>query len=142
MAAKPTTVGYSGTPLWKKLGLKPSMIAISLNTPDDYPVWLGDDDYTDAPLPATVIKGGENFIHLFTTERAELAEIAKAAFDRMARDGMLWVSWPKKSSKVPTELTEDVIRDVCLPLGLVDVKVCAVSDVWSGLKLMVRKELR
>lgn len=142
MAVERTRVGYSGTPLWKKLGLKPGIIAISLNAPDDYVAWLGDDDDADAPLPATVIKGGEDFIHLFTTERSELAETAQAAFDRMARDGMLWVSWPKKASKVPADVTEDVIREVCLPMGLVDVKVCAVSEVWSGLKLMVRKELR
>ena len=81
-------------------------------------------------------------IHLFTTARAVLEDLAQRLMDLMARNGMLWVSWPKKAAKVATDITEDVIRDVLLPLGLVDVKVCAVDQTWSGLKMMIRKELR
>ncbi|MEO1749119.1 MAG: DUF3052 family protein, partial [Pseudomonadota bacterium] len=92
--------------------------------------------------PALAIAGSENFIHLFTTSQEQLMQAAQTAFEKMARDGMFWISWPKKASKVPTEVTEDVIRELCLPIGLVDVKVCAVSEVWSGLKLVIRKELR
>ncbi|MEO1703448.1 MAG: DUF3052 family protein [Pseudomonadota bacterium] len=132
--------GYSGTPLYKKLGLKPGIVAISLRAPEDYASWLQETPVM--PSPATTIEGGETFIHLFTTSRTELTETAQTAFNKMARGGMLWVSWPKKASKVPTEVTEDVIREACLPMGLVDVKICAVSEVWSGLKLMIRKELR
>ena len=132
--------GYSGTPLYKKLGLKIDMKAISLNAPSQYASWL--EGSAAVPAPAKTIGGGEDFIHMFTTSKSELEEAAKGAFNNMARDGMLWISWPKKASKVPTEVTEDVIREICLPVGLVDVKVCAVSEVWSGLKLVIRKELR
>ena len=85
---------------------------------------------------------GYDVIHAFTTSREELEKAAKPLMDEIDRDGSIWISWPKKASKVPTDITEDVIRDVCLPLGFVDVKVCAVSEVWSGLKLVVRKALR
>ncbi|MEM9999291.1 MAG: DUF3052 domain-containing protein [Pseudomonadota bacterium] len=134
------SAGYSGTPLGKKLGLKPDMVAVCLNAPDDYGARLGDD--FRQPPSVEGLQGGEDFIHLFTTLRAELDDVARQAFATMNRDGMLWVSWPKKASKVPTEITEDVIREICLPIGLVDVKVCAVSEIWSGLKLVIRKELR
>ncbi len=79
---------------------------------------------------------------MFTTKRAELEDVLTRTLSTMARGGMIWVSWPKKASKVPSEITEDTIRDVALPMGLVDVKVCAVNDIWSGLKLVIRKELR
>nr|WP_247715183.1 DUF3052 domain-containing protein [Qipengyuania mesophila] len=80
--------------------------------------------------------------HIFVTERSAMEAKLAALRETMARDGHVWVSWPKKASKVPTDITEDTIREVCLPLGLVDTKVCAVDDVWSGLKLVIRKELR
>jgi len=80
--------------------------------------------------------------HIFVTARAELEEALRRLLPVLARDGQLWVSWPKKASKVPTDITEDVIREVALPLGLVDVKVCAVDETWSGLKLVIRRALR
>lgn len=129
--------GYSGTPLAKKLGYKPEMRAAVVDAPDGYAGWL-------EPLPDGVAFGADDpeLVHLFTTERAVLEAALTHWRTALRPDGMVWVSWPKKASKVPTDITEDVIREVCLPLGFVDVKVCAVSDVWSGLKLMVRKELR
>ncbi|MFP1130486.1 DUF3052 domain-containing protein [Asticcacaulis sp. W401b] len=129
--------GYSGTPLAKKLGYKPGMRAAVVGAPEDYKNWL-------EPLPEGVGFGEDDpeLVHLFTTERAVLEAALTHWRTALRPDGMVWVSWPKKASKVPTDITEDVIREVCLPLGFVDVKVCAVSDVWSGLKLVVRKELR
>lgn len=135
-----STTGYSGTPLAKKLGIGAGASVAAPGAPAGYEAWL-------APLPPGVrftprVQAGTTLVHLFTTERAELA----AALQRLRRTldpaAPLWVSWPKKASKVPTTVTEDVIRELALPLGFVDVKVCAVSEVWSGLKLVVRKELR
>ena len=132
--------GYSGTPLYKKLGLKPGMRLVLLNPPDGYLALLGP-DAPEINVHDKIFEGCEA-IHLFTRNRAELERCLSMARGAMARDGMIWVSWPKKASKIPSEVTEDVVREVCLPMGLVDVKVCAVDAVWSGLKLMVRKELR
>lgn len=133
-------VGYSGRPLHAKLGLKPGIKAVLLDEPDNYAELLGPN------LPDVVFQrkltSGADFTHLFTTRRAELEKSLRIALPVMARDGMIWVSWPKKASKRPTDVTEDVIREIALPMGLVDVKVCAVDSVWSGLKLMIRKELR
>ncbi len=133
-------VGYSGRPLHAKLGLKPGIKAVLLDEPDNYAELLGPN------VPDVVFQrkltSGADFIHLFTTRRAELEKSLRIALPVMARDGMIWVSWPKKASKRPTDVTEDVIREIALPMGLVDVKVCAVDAVWSGLKLMIRKELR
>lgn len=131
--------GYSGTPLWKKLGLKPGLTCCVLNPPDEYKFgllagspeirWVGPDSAAE-------------FVHLFTTSRAELETTLPKLKPQIAPDGMIWVSWPKKASKVATDVSEDTIREVCLPLGLVDIKVCAVDEIWSGLKLVIRKELR
>jgi hypothetical protein len=85
---------------------------------------------------------GYDLIHGFTASRAALGDNARPLMQAMARDGTIWISWPKQASKVPTDITEDVIRQVCLPLGLVDVKVAAIDAVWSGLKLVIRRELR
>src|SRR5690606_40009672 len=85
---------------------------------------------------------GYQFIHLFTASRAVLEKLSRPLMGLIARDGMIWVSWPKKASKVQTDITEDTIREIVLPLGLVDVKVCAVDEIWSGLKLVIRKEIR
>lgn len=131
--------GYSGRPLWMKLGLKDGMRATVINPPDGYHDDLlngAPDAHWTAPGPA------QDFTHIFTTSRKALEATLTQTLAQMARDGMIWVSWPKKSAKVPTDVTEDTIRSVCLPMGLVDVKVCAVTDVWSGLKLVIRKELR
>ncbi len=132
------TTGYSGTPLWKKLGLKDGMTAEAINPPDDYHGLL----LADAPPADWGASEAQDFIHLFTTFRAELEDVLTTRLKTMDRDGMIWVSWPKKAAKVPTEITEDTIREIALPMGLVDIKVCAVDAVWSGLKLVIRKELR
>ena len=132
--------GYSGTPLAQKLGIKANERVLTKNAPAEYLDWL-------SPLPAgaTVsarVKGPVAIVHLFTTNRSDLQRALTEALDRISVDGAVWVSWPKKAAKLPTDVTEDTIRQLALPLGLVDVKVCAVSDVWSGLKLVIRKELR
>jgi hypothetical protein len=131
--------GYSGTPLSKKLGIKPGSKLRTEKAPEAYPVWL-------EPLPEAVVFDAQDaeadMIHLFETDRVALTERLKTLRHTIRLDAFIWVSWPKKTSKVATDITEDVIRDVALPLGLVDIKVCAVSDIWSGLKLVIRKELR
>lgn len=133
------TSGYSGTPLWKKLGLKDGARSCVINPPDTYHRVL----LKGAP-DANWDAGHDSpeFVHLFSVHRAELETLLPELLNSMDRDAMIWVSWPKKASKVATDITEDTIREVALPLGLVDVKVCAVDATWSGLKLMIRKELR
>jgi len=137
---KSSAPGYSGTPLIKKLGVKDSTRLLAINAPPDYATWLG-------PLPpgaAMVGRAGPttDIAHVFATRRARLAHELMRLRAALRPDAATWVSWPKKASKVPTDITEDVIREVALPMGFVDIKVCAVTDVWSGLKLVVRKELR
>lgn len=130
--------GYSGTPLIKKLGIKDGMRIAFLYAPDHYRALLGE-------LPDGVSEEADStldFIHAFFTERIDFELEIPELMSQIARNGMIWISWPKKASKVPTTMTEDVIREVALPIGLVDVKVCAVDEVWSGLKLVIRKELR
>ncbi len=132
--------GYSGTPLAKKLGIKEGFAVYVRNAPENY-LELVD------PLPLDVrfkkrLSSNLDMIHFFSKEKTELAKHLPDYMERIKRDGMIWISWPKKASKVPTTITEDVIREVALPIGLVDIKVCAVDDTWSGLKLVIRKELR
>ncbi len=132
--------GYSGTPLAKKLGIKDGSILCLFGAPKNYLDLV-------APLPNGVqlvsqINSQTDIVHLFSTKRVELAETLRASLKKIKQDGTIWVSWPKKSSKVPTDITEDTIREVALPMGLVDIKVCAVDDVWSGLKLVMRRENR
>ena len=139
MPAK-TTQGYSGTPLIKKLGVKDATRLLLISAPPDYLTWLG-------PLPtgaAIVTRPGPaiDIAHVFSTRRAHLAHELARLRSALRPDAATWVSWPKKASKVPTDITEDVIREIALPMGFVDIKVCAVTDVWSGLKLVVRKSLR
>ena len=124
--------GYSGTPLPKKLGMLPGTTV------------LFDGGTLDIPGITRAVRLGDDvdIVHLFTKSAAELAKKLADYRKRLRDDATVWVSWPKKASKVSTDITEDVIRDVALPMGFVDVKVCAVTDVWSGLKLVVRKELR
>ncbi|MGQ0383408.1 MAG: DUF3052 domain-containing protein [Gammaproteobacteria bacterium] len=132
--------GYSGTPLAAKLGIKAGMAIRAVNAPAGYGAWV-----TPLPGGARIARSGAAkaaLVHHFATRRAELAS-ALASYRRQLGDSTpVWVSWPKKSAKVATDITEDVIRAVALPLGYVDIKVCAVSDTWSGLKLVVRRELR
>lgn len=132
--------GYSGRPLSAKLGLKPGMTCWRHNMPAPIAKLL--DDQAPETRPVTGPLSGLEYAHLFATERSELTDLLQGLRGLLAPDGMIWVSWPKKASKVPTTVTEDVVREVCLPMGLVDVKVCAVDAVWSGLKLVIRKELR
>ena len=134
------TAGYSGTPLAKKLGLKDGMRVWWDGMPESVRQEIAMEglqfeliDAPRAPIDAA---------HTFVTERANLEAKLHQLMSLLGASGMIWVSWPKKASKVPTDITEDVIRDVCLPMGLVDVKVCAVDEVWSGLKLVIRKSNR
>ncbi|GAB1595470.1 DUF3052 domain-containing protein [Lysobacter claricitrinus] len=132
--------GYSGKPLWAKLGYAESTVALVVSAPEDYTQML-------AGLPAGVAFAKTpsrrvQLVHVFSRSLDELRTWLSDVPPLLAPDAMIWVSWPKKASKVPTDITEDRIRDVALPLGLVDIKVCAVDSVWSGLKLVRRKALR
>jgi hypothetical protein len=130
--------GYSGTPLDKKLGVKAGMKVVVLgDPPEGFEAVLGED-----VTVARRLGPSKDMVLLFTTERRELERRVEACKQAIAPDGMVWVAWPKKASKVPTDITEDVVREVVLPTGLVDVKVCAIDAVWSGLKVVIRKELR
>jgi len=134
------TSGYSSTPLVKKLGIKTGMIVRVVGAPEHYLDLV-------APLPEHVMLIGRltprvQMVHHFTRRRNELARALVRYREKLHPDAMVWVSWPKKASKVPTDVTEDVVRGLALQLGFVDVKVCAVDEVWSALKLVVRKELR
>ena len=134
------SAGYSGTPLAKKLSLR-----------DGQRVWFDampgnvSDEIDEYALELTIVADpaeGVDAAHIFVTERSDLETKLAALRDQIASDGQVWVSWPKKASKVPTDITEDTIREVALPLGFVDTKVCAIDETWSGLKLVIRKELR
>jgi hypothetical protein len=136
--------GYSGTPLVKKLGIKPPLALAAINAPADYDAWLG-----ALPEGVVVIRAAVRArakplqaAHLFTVRRSELAAQLAILRKALVPAGFVWVSWPKKASKVATDVSEDTIREVALPLGFVDVKVCAVTEVWSGLKLVIRKSER
>ena len=135
MPLSPPT-GYSGKPLKDKLGLKDGMKVNVINAPKDYFNWLGGIRIVTSKTPPW------DFVHVFTNSIDELERTLVALRKQVTPNGIIWVSWFKKSSGIPTEIVEDTIRDTALPLGFVDIKVCAVSDVWSGLKLVVRKELR
>ena len=132
--------GYSGTPLTAKLGLKAGALLCVVHAPAGYRKLL-------APLPrgariAPRATGKPDIVHHFATSRAELAAALSIYRKKLDVTTPVWVSWPKKSARLATDITEDTIREVALPLGYVDIKVCAVSEVWSGLKLVIRKELR
>jgi hypothetical protein len=130
------TAGYSGTPLERKLGFKPGMTAVFLDVPDGLELRL------EGVTVRRALRGRADVVLCFVTARRDLERRAARLRTAIAPDGMVWVCWPKKASKVPTDMTEDVVRDVLLPTGLVDIKVAAVDETWSGLKLVVRKELR
>ncbi|MEO8909211.1 MAG: DUF3052 domain-containing protein [Gemmatimonadaceae bacterium] len=128
------SVGYSGTPLIAKLGIKPDTRIQLVRAPDDFDDTLG-------PFPAgmkQIERGALDFAMLFVRRRADLVKRFAALRDRLESNGMLWVSWPKKSSGVETDLDENFVRAVGLEAGLVDVKVCAVDGTWAGLKFVRR----
>jgi hypothetical protein len=132
--------GYSGTPLVKKLGIKEGFKIFLLNAPENYLQLV-------SPLPEEVkivqkITSDMDLIHIFSTKKIDLVRELNASLAIIKPDGVIWVSWPKKSSSLPTDITEDTIREIALPLGLVDIKVCAIDEVLSGLKLVIRKENR
>jgi hypothetical protein len=127
--------GYSGTPLLKKLGLKPGHRMYTYCAPDNYFDML-------SPLPDNVVvlprlQGHAHFLHFFVGNAADFKVQLKKGMEHMVSDGMVWISWPKKATGIKTDLDENVIRDFGLKIGLVDVKVCAVDDVWSGLKFVI-----
>lgn len=138
--------GYSGTPLAQKLGLKDGQRVLFVDLPEALADLASSRAFAEAERVTLSQLGdagqGYDVIHIFTAARAVLENTLARLMQMIARDGTVWVSWPKKAAKVATDITEDVIREICLPLGLVDVKVCAVDAVWSGLKLVIRKELR
>ncbi|HMT08166.1 MAG TPA: DUF3052 family protein [Pyrinomonadaceae bacterium] len=142
--------GYSGTPLAKKLGIKEGMLVLVVNAPTDYAelvaplpdgveiIGLPD----SPPWPASRPPQRLDLVHLFTNSKVELMQELSETMRHIKKDGAIWVSWYKKAAKLPTEITEDDIRTAAFPLGLVDVKVCAVDEKWSGLKVVIRKENR
>ena len=133
------SAGYSGTPLAKKLGLKPGEPLWASGMPASVKAVLDREAgprYLGHPTKALAAA------HVFHTNAAKLAAELEGLRAKLAPDGMVWVSWPKKAAKVETDITEDVIRAAALPMGFVDVKVCAVDETWSGLKLVIRKSLR
>ena len=132
--------GYSGTPLPQKLGIKTGLTVVTINAPAKYRRLLG--KIPDGVAFSNRLDSSSNFVHLFTRRRSELQKKLSILRDKILENGMVWVSWPKKSSGISTDVTEDVIREIALPLGFVDVKVCAVDETWSGLKLMIRRENR
>lgn len=126
--------------LWQKLGYTSATLAVLDNAPDHYANLV-------APLPDGVrftddLDARPTFVHLFLTERAELAPALAIYADAITRDGMIWVSWPKGSARMATDMSGDAVRAAAFPVGLVDVKVCAVDATWTALKLMIRKDLR
>lgn len=132
--------GYSGTPLATKLGIKAGCRVLAVAAPPEYEDLL-------APLPEGVrfetrLGAATDIVHVFVRDRARLAQLLAAYRAKLKPTAVVWVSWPKKTAKLATDIVEGTIREVALPLGFVDVKVCAVSEIWSGLKLVVRKELR
>ena len=132
--------GYSATPLVRKLGFAPGMRVHFTNAPGHFVGLVG-----ELPDGVRVLKRAApelDLAMLFVTRRSALARGLQTLQTTLQPAGMIWVAWPKHASKVPTDITEDVVREIALPRGLVDVKVCAIDEVWSGLKLVIRKELR
>ena len=132
--------GYSGTPLAKKLGIKPGHAVALLGAPDGFEATL--EGLPDGVTFRTAARGTNDVLVTFHTRRADLEQRLPARLAAMDGDGGLWVAWPKRSSGVATDITEDTVRQVCLPLGLVDNKVCAIDATWSGLRVVWRRELR
>ena len=132
--------GYSGTPLVQKLGIKPGHRLMLLGAPEGFDATLG--TLPDGVTVRTAARGTADVVVLFTTQRALLEARIDTLGAVVFPDGAIWVAWPKRASKVPTDMTEDIVREVCLPRGLVDNKVCAIDETWSGLRVMHRLERR
>jgi hypothetical protein len=135
------TVGYSGTPLQQKLGIKSGMSIALLHAPPEVETTLG--ELPEGVITSRRLTGHRDLVLIFITRQVDLASQIPALTSAIAPNGMIWVAWPKRASKIDTDMTEDAIRDIVLPSsGLVDVKVCAIDQVWSGLKLVIRKTAR
>ena len=132
--------GYSRTPLPQKLGIKSGLTVVTINAPTNYGRLLG--SIAESVTFSERLKPDSSFVHVFVRKRPDLAKRLPVLREKIADTGTVWISWPKKSAGVPTDVTEDVVRGLALPLGFVDVKVCAIDETWSGLKLMVRRENR
>ncbi len=133
-------VGYSGTPLVRKLGIKPGMRVWLRNAPDGFEDLL--DGLPDDVSLSRRKRSNVQLVMCFSTSAKKLEADVDLARSVIPQDGVIWTAWPKRASKVPTDITEDRLREMFLPTGLVDVKVCAIDDTWSGLKFVIRKELR
>ena len=134
------TTSYSGTPLADKLGIKQASRIFLMDAPQDYPQLV--DPLPDGVQFVSFPNQAVDIAHVFVTRKKDLGKHLATLRRKLKPDAAVWVSWPKKAAKVPTDVTEDTVRRFALPLGFVDIKVCAVNDMWSGLKLVVRKELR
>jgi hypothetical protein len=131
--------GYSGKPVWRKLGLQPGLRILVRGAPSSYADLVG---ASDDEVRLVGSRAAFDLAHVFARDASQLASDVTALAARLPADGTLWVSWPKKASGVATDIREDTVRDIALPLGLVDVKVCAIDATWSGLKLVWRRNLR
>lgn len=128
--------GYSDTPLLKKLGIKPEMKVLLINPPVNY------FDLLEADIQKQIVKSAAaDFVHVFAVKKAELEKSFPQLIKKLPPNAIIWISWYKKAAKIPTDITEDTIREIVLPTGWVDVKVCAVSELWSGLKIVARKNM-
>jgi hypothetical protein len=132
--------GYSGTPLPQKLGIKPGLTLVTVNAPANYRRLLG--TIPEGVAFSDRLEADSSLVHVFIKKRSELEKRLSVLRRKVSDTGIVWVSWPKRASGVPTDVTEDVVRAVALPLGFVDVKVCAIDEIWSGLKLVVRRKER
>lgn len=138
MAKAPATAGYSGKPLIEKLGIKEGTKCAALNAPNHYLALLG--TLPDGVKIQSRLRKEMDFIHFFSVEAGELAKKFPLLVKSLANKGTIWISWPKKTSSITTDLTEHVVREIGLKLGVVDVKVCAVDEDWSGLKFLRRRK--
>ena len=135
-----SAAGYSGTPLPKKLGFKPGFAAAYVDPPDGFDALIG--ELPDGVTVRRQLRGPLDLVVCFVTARRDFERRLPKLRAALAPAGMLWIAWPKRASGVPTDMTEDVVREVALPTGLVDTKVAAIDATWSGLRLVIRKELR
>lgn len=133
------SAGYSGKPVWQKLGLTPATRVLVRDAPADYARMVG---LRKTELNQASLRGAFDVAHVFATSAKALSAEIVALSRRLPANGVIWASWPKKTSKIATDITEDTVRTIALPLGLVDVKVCAIDTVWSGLKLIWRRKHR